>query len=216
MQARENFKSKLESLGYQRKIVEEVLRDWGIYAPDENHFIELMNKKKEYDFYERESRQPRDLSRYTSKLNGRLEVPPEIRDQALKDKSRNPKIGQRMYQVKYLNQLDMLLHRNKQSTNRSQSHFIKSIQTKKPMDVIVTTKKLLQKIQEEENEDEARRNQASQIMENLELEYQQRVPIDLLKTIKSIDMDLRSNQSVSNESDYEEEDQSHSPVSRKK
>jgi hypothetical protein len=56
-------------------VIDEIFKNWGVYAIDENHFIELLNKYKELDSNDREFRNPKDQSKYTNKINSRLEVP---------------------------------------------------------------------------------------------------------------------------------------------
>jgi hypothetical protein len=70
-----NFKKNLVDLGYSKKIIEDIFTNWGVYTPDENHFIELLNKYKELEANDREYRNPKDQSKYTNKINVRLEVP---------------------------------------------------------------------------------------------------------------------------------------------
>ena len=90
---RKQFLTRLYELGYNKETVNKIVYEWGLFMPDVNHFIEMLNKNRELDQNLREFSQPKDLTKYTSKINPRLEIPDPVKRDVLPLKQRNPRLG---------------------------------------------------------------------------------------------------------------------------
>ncbi len=102
VELKKQFVAKLMNLGYEHDIITRLIDEIGISQPDVNLFIELKTKLHEYEREQRLREQPPGAKSKVS-LNTRLEVPPEIRAQHVENARKNPKLCERMFQVKQIN-----------------------------------------------------------------------------------------------------------------
>lgn len=126
-QQQDDFIQSLKSLGYADKYIQQIVLSDGIPEPSLNLFIDIYSFIKQIEEEETEANKKIKVP----KINPRLDIPKRIIKQ-VKPLTKFSKVGNRIFKLKEISQLDIMLKAKKKENQDIQKDFIKNIQNSRP------------------------------------------------------------------------------------